>query len=420
MPRRPRRNPDAELVRRATRRLAMQTVIGAAIVVAILVGVTTAVLVRDQSAAADVLLADTVARADDVDDPPAGTWLVIRTTAGTAQTDGLPAGLPDTTALDRVAAGGPVEAGDLSLDGRDFRVRTELRQVPGNGMAVVQAVLDLSIDHAQLLSVLRALLIGGIVGLALAAAAGSWLGRRAVRPLQTALGLQRRFVADAGHELRTPLTLLSTRAQLLRRRARSGAAAEALRGDLDGVVDDARRLAEILDDLLLAADPLATQPDEPVDLEWLADGVLASAAPAARLAGVRLTRVGPPAPAWVRGAAAGLRRALVALVDNAVRHATAEVTVAVTPSNASVIVEVTDDGPGIDAQMLPRLFQRFASDTARDEVGPRRYGLGLALVNDIIYRHEGTVSAANRDGGGAVFRIVLPAVLDGTGPPRNL
>jgi two-component system OmpR family sensor kinase len=417
VPRRPRRSPDAELVRRATRRLAVQTVIGAAIVVAILVGVTAVMLVRDQSAAADVLLADTVARADDVDDPPAGTWLVIRTAAGTAQTNGLPAGLPDTSALDRVAAGGGMESTDLAVDGRDFRVRTELRQVPDAGTAVVQAVLDLGIDHAQLLSVLRALLIGGIVGLALAAAAGSWLGRRAVRPLQTALGLQRRFVADAGHELRTPLTLLSTRAQLLRRHSRSNAGADALRGDVDGVVDDARRLAEILDDLLLAADPLASQPDEPVDLDELADEVLAAATPAAELAGVRITRVGPPVPAWVRGAVTGLRRALVALTDNAVRHATAEVMVSVTPSGGSVIVEVADDGPGIDAQMLPRLFQRFASDTAGHGVGPRRYGLGLALVSDIVDRHGGTVSAANREGGGAVLRIMLLAA---PAPPRNL
>jgi signal transduction histidine kinase len=135
---------------------------------------------------------------------------------------------------------------------------------------------------------------------------------------------------------------------------------------------------------------------------------------------VRITGVGPPAPAWVRGAVTGLRRALVALTDNAVRHATAEVTVSVTPSGGSVIVEVADDGPGLDAQMLPRLFQRFASDTAGHGVGPRRYGLGLALVSEIVDRHGGTVSAANRDSGGAVFRIVLPAVPDGAGPPRNL
>jgi signal transduction histidine kinase len=132
---------------------------------------------------------------------------------------------------------------------------------------------------------------------------------------------------------------------------------------------------------------------------------------------VRITRVGPPVPAWVRGAVTGLRRALVALIDNAVRHATAQVAVTVTPSGGSVIVEVADDGPGIDAQMLPRLFQRFTSDTAGHGVGPRRYGLGLALVSDIVDRHGGAVSAANREGGGAVLRIVLPAA---PAPPRNL
>ena len=62
------------------------------------------------------------------------------------------------------------------------------------------------------------MLTAGAAGLVLAAAAGTWLSRRALEPLSAVLALQRRFVADAGHELRTPLTLIGTRAQLLRRR----------------------------------------------------------------------------------------------------------------------------------------------------------------------------------------------------------
>ncbi len=99
-----------------------------------------------------------------------------------------------------------------------------------------------------------AMLVAGGLGLVLAVLAGAWFARRAVRPLAAALALQRRFVADASHELRTPLTLLSTRTQLLRRHLRRGADADELTGEVDGVVTDARQLADILDDLLLAAD----------------------------------------------------------------------------------------------------------------------------------------------------------------------
>jgi signal transduction histidine kinase len=117
----------------------------------------------------------------------------------------------------------------------------------------------------------------------------------------------------------------------------------------------------------------------------------------------------PPGPAVVRGSPAGLRRAVTALADNAIRHAASEVLVEVTTPGASVVVQVTDDGPGIDAAMLPRVFDRFASTGEGGGVGTRRYGLGLALVSEIVNRHGGSVSASNATAGpGAVIRLELP------------
>jgi signal transduction histidine kinase len=317
-----------------------------------------------------------------------------------------------TGALDHVTATGITEMANDRADGRDFRVITERRNMPGLGQATVQAVLDRGPEHAQLASLLRALLIGGVVGLALAAVAGSWLARRAVRPLEAALGLQRRFVADASHELRTPLTLLSTRAQMLRRRLHSDAD-PTLRADVDGVVVDAERLAAILDDLLLAADPRTTVPDTRVDVAELAGEAVAAAAPAAQAEQITISA---SATGWavVLGSPAALRRALTALADNAIRHAATEVAVAVSVTAGSVLVEVTDDGPGIDEEMLPRIFERFASTDDSRGGGPRRYGLGLALVNEVVDRHGGRVSAANGATGGASFRLELPRV---PGPP---
>src|SRR6185295_17635680 len=111
------------------------------------------------------------------------------------------------------------------------------------------------------------LLLAGGLGIAAAAALGWLVGMRAVRPLGSALALQRRFVADASHELRTPLTVLHTRAQLLARRSDVD---ERTHGELVRLVDDAKVLADIVSDLLLSAE-MQHRPDrrEPVDLVGL-------------------------------------------------------------------------------------------------------------------------------------------------------
>jgi two-component system, OmpR family, sensor kinase len=398
---------DAALVRRAALRLGLQAAGGTLVVLALMIAVLGVLLVRSAAADDGARLAVTAGNADDVIDPPDGMWIVLRIRSTVMASRGLPAGLPLTTALDRVAAGGAPEDTTLTLDGRDYRVRTQARSGPPAFQ--VQVVLDEAPAEAQRAALLRALCGAGLVGLVLTAAVGVGLGRRAVRPLQTALAVQRRFVADAGHELRTPLTLLSTRAQMLRRKVpRHDTAEKTLAPDVDAVVADARRLAAILDDLLLAADPRSAT-DEVVDLTE----VVASAVGAAQLGatGVGVTVVLTPAsPAPVRGSEAGLHRAVTAVVDNAVRHAATRVTVSVSTIGRRTVVEIVDDGPGIDAAVLPRVFERFATAGAGRPGVTRRYGIGLALVGDVIARHGGTVDARNQPDGGAVFTLSLPGV----------
>ena len=116
-----------------------------------------------------------------------------------------------------------------------------------------------------------------------------------------------------------------------------------------------------------------------------------------------------PAHATVRGTEAGLRRAVTAVVDNAVRHAARRVGATITATPTLVVVEIADDGPGIDAAVLPRVFERFATSGAHRQDRTRQYGIGLALVSEVITRHSGTVTADNPPDGGAVFRIALPS-----------
>jgi signal transduction histidine kinase len=273
--------------------------------------------------------------------------------------------------------------------------------------------LDEAPIQVQRLALLRALAEAGLVGLVLTTVLGGWLGGRAVRPLQTALVLQRRFVTDASHELRTPLTLLSTRAQMLRRKLKQPAVDEtAVAREVDSVVADAGHLAAILDDLLLVAD-LRAPTDTDVDMGELVTAVLDATRTEAAALGIAID-LHLPAHATVRGTEAGLRRAVTAVVDNAVRHAKCQVGATVTATPSRVVVEITDDGPGIDEAVLPRVFERFATAGAHQHDRTRQYGIGLALVDDVITRHGGMVTAANPPGGGAVFRIVLPSAAVGT------
>jgi two-component system, OmpR family, sensor kinase len=187
-----------------------------------------------------------VAQADDADDPPAGVWLALRQPDGQLEvTPGAPAGLPGEAQMAAVAANGVPESGDVQLDGVIYQVDT-VRHADGT---VVQGMLDLTANHADRYTLVGVLVAAGALGLLLAAASGTWLGRRALRPLTTVIAIQRRFVADAGHELRTPVTLLNVRAQLLRRKLQAGAAPQEAWADLDGIVADSARLGEVLEDL---------------------------------------------------------------------------------------------------------------------------------------------------------------------------
>jgi len=400
---------ESVLLRRAALRLGLQAALLAAAIVVLLSAAAVAVVVSSQRHAATTLLDAAVVRADDAIDPPAGIWLALQRSDGTAVTPGMPAGLPDTGAIARAATAGARESAEVRSGNIEYRIET-LRQPDGT---IAQGILDLTANYTERDQLIATLLVCSGVGLLLAAAAGTWLGHRALRPLSAALTLQRRFVADAGHELRTPVTLLSTRAQLLRRRLRSdseaGTGPAALLADIEGIVADSTRLGEILEDLLVAADPVASQSRQPVDLTELACGVLAAAAPQAAERDIRLTGPQPgTGPLRAPGSPVALRRAVTALVDNAVRHAEHEVTVGVHTRNGHVLVEVSDDGPGIDPAMAPRLFERFVSGRPGPSQTRRRYGLGLALVSEIAAAHGGRVELLERSEPGATLRIRLP------------
>jgi two-component system, OmpR family, sensor kinase len=342
--------------------------------------------------------------------------VAVVTPAGRSVSPAMPDGFPDERQLAATTRDGRVRQVDVVLGGDQYTVRTAKV-----GDRVTQAVLDRHEGEEERGRILTALLTAGSVGVLLAALVAAWMARRTVRPMADTIAMQRRFVADASHELRTPLTLLSTRAQLLARRVHSDPGPSGqLVSDLDGVLADTKVLTEILDDLLVAADT-RTVAKEPLDLVRIAEQCIAAAGASADEDGVALVLSTSSTTALVEGSPASLRRAVTALVDNAVDHAASEVRVTVGQVGREVVLTVSDDGPGVPSEEAPRLFERFTSSRAEGPVprGRRHYGLGLALVADVAAAHDGQVSAGARQDGspGARFTLTLPALAAG---PRHL
>lgn len=234
----------------------------------------------------------------------------------------------------------------------------------------------------------------------------------------------RRFVADASHELRTPLAAVSAYAELYGRGAAERP--EDLARVMAGIRAESARMQRLVEDLLLLArldEGVALQP-EPVELVSLvADAVHAAQAvgpdwPLALEAGEPVEVVADP----VR-----IRQVVDNLLAN-VRAHTPRGTPAVVRlwrEDGTVVLQVADQGPGIDDADATRVFGRFfRSDPsrARERGGA---GLGLAIVAAIVSAHGGTVSAANALGGGAVLTVRLPAEAPGpdaeeaAAPPRE-
>lgn len=394
--------PGDHQTRRTARRLGLQA---GSLMILLLVAVALVqwtLVERSAGSAARSRLSDVTKSIDRPREAPRDVLVTIDGPDGVRSSRDLPTGLPVRGDLALVRRTGQTHERSLSLGGHEYLVRTARA-----GDRVIQAELDRQPIEDESRRLIAALVYAGLIGVLLAAAMAYWLARRAMTPMAETMALQRRFVADAGHELRTPLTLLSTRVQLLSRRLRGNGAE--LRADADGVLADTNSLTEILEELLLAADTRQTPERELRELAVLAGEAVESAHAEARERGLVLG-LDVTGSTTVAVSVTAVRRAVLAMVDNALDHAAARVDVRVHRSGRRVVVSVHDDGPGIDPQLIPRMFDRFASTReAAATDGRRHYGLGLALVADVAGAHGGRVFAANSPAGGAVISLELPA-----------
>ncbi|MFC9002635.1 ATP-binding protein [Streptomyces microflavus] len=244
----------------------------------------------------------------------------------------------------------------------------------------------------------------------------------------------RQFVADASHELRTPLASIRGYAELTRRVTgrEPSDSGSVTRHALGRIESEADRMTGLVEDLLLlarldAGRPLSYESTDllPLVVDAVSDARVADAsAEAGALHQWRLDLPDEPAgPVTVRADPARLQQVLVNLLANARTHTPpgTTVTVSVRPSvraDEPVTLEVRDDGPGIPAELLPHVFERFARGDASRSRGDATdkatgtttgsTGLGLAIVQAVVSAHGGRVRVDSAPGR-TVFAVELPA-----------
>jgi signal transduction histidine kinase len=222
--------------------------------------------------------------------------------------------------------------------------------------------------------------------------------------VQRVLDRQREFVRDASHELRTPITIARGHAELLRDHATGGVIRDA-----DVVLEELDRLSQLSERLLTLAS--ADSPaflvfdDVPVE-DLVAETIVRWGAAAPRDWRVDIEVEGPVRIDRDRFAAA-----LDALIENAVNATDVggRIQLSARAEGPGLVIEVADEGRGIDGAEVPHIFERFARTEPDGKRRREGTGLGLAIVKAIVEAHGGSVDASSEPGRGAIFRIHLPA-----------
>ena len=231
-----------------------------------------------------------------------------------------------------------------------------------------------------------------------------------ISELERLEGIRRDFVSNVSHELKTPLTaihgyvetLIESEEMDLETRARF----------LHKVRAQSSRLSALVSDLLTLSriESSVEAPDQILDLRQPVDEVLSLLRPTGEARGLELIAECPDRPVTVRGEEEAIRQALSNLVDNALKYSATggRVLVRLHAANGRAVLEVRDQGPGIGAEHLDRIFERFyRADRARSrELGGT--GLGLSIVKNVVQRHGGGVEVESEPGRGATFRFWLP------------
>jgi heavy metal sensor kinase len=339
-------------------------------------------------------------------------------------------------------------------EGRPLRVLTEPLSVERDGVRTLVGHLQVArlMENESVLAQLRLiLLLTGLAAVSLSLFLGAWLTHRLLKPLDdiAAVAIQiaraddlsrrlpdtgrrdeigsltmvlnqtlerlehlfharQRFLADVSHELRTPLTIIRGNMDLMRR---MGVAEPEI---LDDAQDELERMTRLVDDLLLLARadtgglPLNRQPVELDDIFLEVYRQVQNIETPVQVTIMEVDQV------YVLGDSDRLKQLFLNLVDNAIKYTPAggEVLMSLSKKDGNALVEIRDNGVGIPAEDLPRIFDRFYRvDKARTR-NPGGSGLGLSIARWIAVAHGGNIYVESTVGEGSTFSVSLPILED--------
>jgi two-component system, OmpR family, phosphate regulon sensor histidine kinase PhoR len=242
----------------------------------------------------------------------------------------------------------------------------------------------------------------------------------AMRREQQVAHLKADFASTVTHEMKTPLTLIRMYAELL---AREKAGTAERRVEYAAVLTrETARLSRLIDnvlDLTRLERGLEQIRFERGDLRDVVSTAVATHRQGPLSARAEIGLELPDEVAWVELNAEALQLALLNLIENAIKYGGGHVWVSLAPEGADFVVRVADDGAGIPAEERSQLFERFFRGRRAVRSRERGSGIGLSLVRAVTEMHGGSVTAGEREGGGAELRVRLPRAASEPPPPAG-
>ena len=227
--------------------------------------------------------------------------------------------------------------------------------------------------------------------------------------LNTSFQQMRKFNADVAHELRTPLAIMQGENEVA---LRSGSVSEEARAVLASNLEELERLTRMVNDLLSLSEAEAGRQvivRKPIRLRGLIEDLVEQMQLLATDRNISI-RIGPLPDAVIEGDELWIRRALLNLIDNAIKYSRdgGSIEVDARVENATVRLEIRDRGIGIAERDIPYIFDRlYRADPARSRSSGGA-GLGLALVKWVVEAHEGRVHVTSAPGHGSSFELLFP------------
>ena len=329
------------------------------------------------------------------------------------------------------------------------RIMERPARVGGQGV-IVRIIRDASDTQQTLRQILEVFAFSLPLAAALAAVGGHWLARRSLAPvarmsaetrqitseslsarlavanrhdeigqlatvfnetltrLESSFGELKRFSADASHELRTPLTALRAVGEAA---LQGGEDPKALRDAISSMLEEAQRLTDLTDALLMLArlEAGAGVQMQTIDLAEIVRSVRDTLSVLAEARQQDLTiNAGNAVP--ISGNGLLLRHALLNVVHNAIRYSPecSAIRIDLAVRGDLALLDISDEGPGIAADVQQKVFDRFFRVDAARSRGTGGHGLGLAIARSVVEKHGGTIAIVNCRKSGTTFHIEMP------------